>query len=180
MNESFPNPSEKALMEVREELRKMAATDQETRTSGRMDVEIDKRNTARLKEIIAKHGWPTVSTFGSKAANNAWLLVQHADAEPSFQEECLQILKDLPEGEASKGHIAYLEDRVRVNTGRPTLYGTQFYEVEGRLVPRPIESPDQLEERREAAGLETFEEYKAHMEKLNQDRKQEGKLEQKN
>jgi hypothetical protein len=57
------------------------------------------------------------------------------------------------QGEASVAHLAYLEDRVRVNAGQPQLYGTQFTVTDGQFGPRPIESPQRLDERRAAAGL---------------------------
>src|SRR5581483_77970 len=41
--------------------------------------EIDKRNTAWLKGVINRRGWPGKSLVGADGANAAWLLVQHAD-----------------------------------------------------------------------------------------------------
>ena len=39
----------------------------------------DRRNIAWMKEVVAKHGWPGKSLVGFVGAQNAWLLVQHAD-----------------------------------------------------------------------------------------------------
>ena len=67
------------------------------------------------------------------------------------------------QGEATPSHLAYLEDRVRVNAGQPQLYGTQFTETDGEFRPRPIQDPHRLDERREEAGLEPFTDYEARM-----------------
>ena len=116
--------------------------------------------TARMKEIVAQIGWPAASKFGRHTAHLAWLLVQHADQDVDFQRECLRLMREAPEGEVSRADVAYLEDRVRVHEGRPQLYGTQFHTDErGELVPRPIEDPGRLDERRAAAGLQPLAEY---------------------
>jgi hypothetical protein len=47
-----------------------------------------------------------------------------------------------------QAHLAYLEDRARVNAGRPQLYGTQFTVTDGEFGPYTIEDPQRLEERR--------------------------------
>jgi hypothetical protein len=67
------------------------------------------------------------------------------------------------QGEASPAHLAYLEDRVRVNAGQPQLYGTQFSVTGGEIGPCPIEDPQRLDERRAEAGLEPFADYEARM-----------------
>lgn len=146
--------------ELGQELLYMFDEDQAMRMSGAWDAEVDQRNTARMKEVVEAFGWPIISKFGERVVHAAWLLVQHADADPVFQEEVLSLMKALPDGEVLKQDIAYLEDRVRVNTGRPTLYGTQFYNDDrGAFGPRPIENPKTLDERRTAMGLGLFAEY---------------------
>ena len=162
------NYSEQEPVSPASELLEMAMADQEMRKSWRetkkWDESIDARNTERLKEIIAAIGWPTKSKVGKDASTAAWLLAQHADHNPEFQQVCLDLMKQELTDEVSQGHIAYLEDRVRVNTGRPTLYGTQFYtNPEGQFGPRPIEDIESLDERRALMGLERFEEYEQRM-----------------
>jgi hypothetical protein len=53
---------------------------------------VDRANTARLREIVAEHGWPGHRLVGEEAAHAAWLLAQHAP--PQFQEQCLPLLED--------------------------------------------------------------------------------------
>lgn len=160
------------------ELKAMMETDQDMRErnpqDGKMwDEEVDKMNTARMREIVATIGWPTISKYGERAAHAAWLLVQHADEDPEFQEEVLAHMKGLPDGEVSKQDIAFLEDRVRVNTGRPTLYGTQFYnDPQGIFGPQSIEDRDTLDERRAAVGLGNFAEYEKEIREVDRVRQE--------
>lgn len=147
--------------EIASELKERFQTDQEMRLNSKekgWDDSVDISNRERLKEIIKEMGWPTKSKVGEDGAIAAWCIAQHADLDPVFQQECLTLMKDSPEGEVRKQDLAYLEDRVRVNTNRPTLYGTQFYTNEaGVYGPRPIEKIEGLNERRSSVGLEPFE-----------------------
>lgn len=150
------------------EILEMARVDQDMRNNLGPEkpwaFSIDQNNTARMKDIIDQIGWPTISKVGKAASNMAWLLVQHADHDPVFQEKCLDMLKKVDENDVNKSNIAYLEDRVRVNTGRPTLYGTQFFQTsEGGFGPREIEDNENLNKRRAKMGLESFEEYEQKM-----------------
>lgn len=125
---------------------------------------IDGENTAWVKALVLEHGWPGISRVGEEGAANAWLLVQHADADVDFQERCLDLIgKAVMRGEASPTHLAYLEDRVAMHRGRPQLYGTQFVQKDGELVPHPIEDEAHVDERRAAVGLEPLADYAARL-----------------
>lgn len=125
---------------------------------------IDDDNTRWLADLLASRGWPEQTFVGEQAAQAAWLLAQHADRDPIQQRAFLEALRAaVALGEASPAHLAYLEDRVRVNAGRSQLYGTQFTVTDGTLAPCPIEDPGQLDERRAQAGLEPFADYEARM-----------------
>jgi uncharacterized protein DUF6624 len=154
------------------ELLQLSAADQAMRNhamqTGEWDATMDARHTTRLKEIVARHGWPTVGLVGAEAANAAWLLAQHADHDPDFQSYCLTLMKQLPRDEVSPSNLAYLEDRVRVNTGRPQRYGTQFHGGGATYEPWPIEEPEGLDERRRSVGLGPFAQYQAQMVALDQ------------
>ncbi|HBH17020.1 MAG: hypothetical protein UV57_C0009G0021 [Parcubacteria group bacterium GW2011_GWD2_43_10] len=59
---------------------------------------------------------------------------------------------------------AYLEDRVRVNRGKPQLYGTQFRLNKKRvLVMWPVQNRIRLNIRRKQAGLEPIGVYKKEL-----------------
>src|SRR4051794_19546723 len=110
-------PKEPSQPELARELRDMVKVDQEARqelirsaTPGQpvapAIVEkltaIDHKNTARLKEIVDKHGWPGKSLVGTAGAQDAWLLVQHADRDPAFQKRCLELMTPL----VAKGEVS--------------------------------------------------------------------------
>ena len=162
--------------ELAAELARMAAEDQrirkplrEARTMvGRLDAKrameyrrIDAGNTTRLRRILAEHGWPGKSLVGEKGAHHAWLIAQHADHDPAFQRQALELLREaVARGDAKPRELAYLTDRVRINEGRGQVYGTQMRPDENGLpVPQPIEDPERVDERRREVGLEPFDEY---------------------
>ncbi len=123
------------------------------------DDSLDKLHTKRLKKIVERYGWPTVSLVGSEASHNAWLLVQHANHDVLFQEQCLSLMKALPEGEIRLDNIAYLEDRILTSKGKLQLYGTQFQGTGKELMPQPIKDKKNLDSRREKMELGSFDDY---------------------
>src|SRR5579884_962186 len=106
-------------------------------------LEIKKKHTERMKEIVKQFGWPSISKIGVRPSSEAWFLVHHSDQDVQFQKEVLEMLKKLPEGEAKSVNIAMLEDRVRKNQGLPQLYGTiwRFDPDTEKQLPSPIEDP---------------------------------------
>src|SRR6266481_3961143 len=151
--------------ELSKEIDEMAAKDQLARAKyfngeGEPDLELDKKNTTRLKEIVEEIGWPGISKVGPTSSNNAWLLAQHSDHDIAFQIECLTLMKAEQKNEVAQKNIAFLEDRILVNKGLPQIYGTQFKKDSfGKWLPKPIENRNDLNVRRLGMGLESFEEY---------------------
>jgi hypothetical protein len=68
-----------------------------------------------------------------------------------------------PQGDVSRVDLAYLTDRVLVNEGKKQIYGTQFHEVDGKMVPLPVEDEAGLSARRAELGMISMEEYSAIM-----------------
>lgn len=121
---------------------------------------IDGENTEFMKKVIDRHGWPGKSLVGEEAANAAWLLVQHADADREFQNRCLGLIKTAFEkGDVTGQQVAYLTDRVLVAQGRKQIYGTQFRMVDGEMQPAPIEDETGVDARRKEVGLPPLAEY---------------------
>jgi hypothetical protein len=148
------------------ELLAMAQVDQEMRTKAmkdmsQWDASVDRKNTARIMAIVREIGWPTISKVGTQASQSAWLLVQHATAEPEFMQRCLTLMRDAETGDVAPANMAYLEDRLLTVEGKPQIYGTQFRLIAGVIEPFPIEDPDHVDERRARVGLETLAEHKA-------------------
>lgn len=149
---------------ARKEMLKMLAPDAAAR---RKIADIDRKNTARMKEIIAKYGWPGKKLVGDDGAHAAWLLVQHADRDRAFQKQCLTLLeRAVKTNEAAAADLAYLTDRVLVAEKKRQLYGTQFRAVDGKMEPYPVADEKNLDQRRKEAGLPSFAEYQKTMEKL--------------
>lgn len=128
---------------------------------------IDRENTAWMKQVVAEHGWPTRSMVGEDGANAAWLLVQHADADPAFQRECLDLMSKLSADDVNAMNVAYLTDRVLLAEGHKQRYGTQFATVDGKQRPRPLEDPKNVDRRRAEVGLGTLAEYEQLMERMH-------------
>jgi hypothetical protein len=154
-------------LDIAQELLQMEQLDQEMRTRNleddSWDDNLDRAHTKRMKELVALIGWPTISKVGPEGSHAAWLLVQHADHDVVFQRECLALMMAAPESEIERHDIAYLEDRVRVNSKQLQLYGTQFDVVDGTFIPMPIEEPDRVDERRRQMRLGTLQEAIADM-----------------
>ncbi|HLN31250.1 MAG TPA: DUF6624 domain-containing protein [Gemmataceae bacterium] len=128
---------------------------------------IDRQNTARMKEIVAKHGWPGKSLVGVDGANAAWLLVQHADLDKPFQKRCLELMREaFKRKEVSGTDLAYLTDRVLVGQKEKQLYGTQFNQVDGKWVPAPIQDEANVDKRRKEVGMLSMAEYTKLLEEV--------------
>ena len=166
---SFEDQPEKVVFpNIAAQIKEMIAADQEMRERQLVeedfwDDELDARNTALMKEIVMEIGWPTASKVGKQIAHDAWLLVQHADHDIEFQEYCLGLMKSELPHEVEKNDIAFLEDRIRVNQGRGQFSGTQFTQIDGKHIPRPIEDEQNVDARRAEMGMGTLEERIAEM-----------------
>ena len=118
--------------------------------------EVDAQTTAYMKQVVEQFDWIDAHRFGVGISAHAWLLVQHADAHPEFQQQVLERMEPyLADGGVRKRDYAYLWDRVAVNHGRKQRYGTQpdWNCVDGKLQLRPMEDPDNVDARRAEMGL---------------------------
>jgi len=125
--------------------------------------EVDEHNQMRLGEIFDEHGWPGWALVGEEGSTAAWAIVQHADLDLAFQERGLALLSEaVAAGDASKGDLAYLTDRVLVAKGEEQEYGTQWGGVDADGNPQPstpIRDAVNVDARRAEAGLSTLAEY---------------------
>ena len=117
---------------------------------------VHSRNAARLREIIALHGWPTRTLVGVDGEEAAWLVLQHAIGDPSLQRAAVPLLEQaVDQSEAPAWQLAYLTDRIAFFEGRPQCYGTQFdYDHQGYTVVYKLEDPSTVEQLRKSVGLE--------------------------
>ncbi len=80
--------------------------------------------------------------------------------DPAFQQQALELMRAAARaGQADRIELAYLTDRVAVNTGRLQIYGTQITCVDGDIAPAPLVDPEHVDERRAAVGLGPLQEY---------------------
>ncbi|MCP4966038.1 MAG: ChaN family lipoprotein [bacterium] len=152
------------LDDVSDELVEMARVDQQERSHfGDPDAEPwnDEERTARLVEIVDEYGWPTPDLVGDEASSAAWLIVQHSDEDPGFQQRVLSLLMEqVPDFPRKGQQVALLTDRVAANTGKPQVYGSQVGCFEDQPVPRPkLAEPERVGALREQVGLEPLEIY---------------------
>lgn len=150
--------------ELRRELLDMQEADQAERTgeSGEWN---DRERTDRLAEIVDEHGWPGFALVGEDGATAAWVIAQHSDLDVDFQERALDLMRTaVDEDDADPTELAYLEDRVALNTGGPQVYGTQVGCVDGRAEPAELSDPEGVDERRAEVGLPPLADYLAELE----------------
>ena len=126
-----------------------------------------RRNTARLREIMAAHGWPGRSLVGEDGATAAWLLLQHTNSRvrtirsadgDEFCRSCVTLLRDaVAQGEAHPRHLAAVADSLRLASSEPPEFASlpEQYPVDrkGRAVIRQNGDLAAIDERRAAIGL---------------------------
>ena len=122
----------------------------------------DSLNYGALTRIVDRYGFPGYDLLGNDGSNHFWLLVQHQDRHPDFQERVLKLMEvAVKQDKASAKDYAYLVDRVAVNTGKLQVYGTQMTLNADRssFEPKPCVDPERLDERRASVGLGTMASY---------------------
>lgn len=127
-------------------------------------------NAIRCKEIFAQIGYPSVPLVGEDASRAFWLLVQHADANPDFQEQVAVAMKPVVlKGHAQPNDLAMLTDRVRINTNRLQVFGSQVtYDMQlCKALPKPTENLQEVDQRRAQVGLIPLWQYMNEMSELN-------------
>ncbi len=145
---------------LRERLLEMARIDQQARDGDwsppmiEKMLAVDAANLPEIRRIVADHGGlPHARQVGADGVAAAWLLVQHADGDADFQRQVLGGIMPLVEsGEVSAHDFVLLTDRVLVNAGKPQRYGSQLAAVGGKWQPKPMEAPEQVDQRRAAVG----------------------------
>ncbi|MDD5656595.1 MAG: hypothetical protein PHF00_05000 [Elusimicrobia bacterium] len=149
----------KADQEVRQALIASGIEHPSPEITSRMEM-IDATNTARMREIIHERGWPGKTLVGHDGDTAAFLLVQHADRDHSFQKEVLPLLAQAyKSGETSGEHLALLTDRILVGEGKKQRYGSQAKIAEGQIMVDPVEDESNLDKRRAELGLPPMHEY---------------------
>jgi hypothetical protein len=114
--------------------------------------QITAKATTTLAEIINCYGWPKISLVGQDAVSAFVELLQYQPLD--LREKVLPLMEAaVPLGEASASDYAFLYDAVRVEEGRPQLWGTQVYCGETGPVAYEIADFAHLQERRDQLAL---------------------------
>ena len=103
-----------------------------------------------LKSAPRGSPWPTRSNVGLAGVRAVFLL---AHRDTAFARVAMRRLMEAGMDESIKPDLAVLEDRVRLQSGRKQLYGTQLIQGNGKLVPAAIEDSAHVDLRRESANL---------------------------
>ena len=116
--------------------------------------DVHRANAEALRRLIDRWGWPNEAMAGADGAESAWLVAQHAIAEPDFMRRC----RALVEAEAAAGRVpgwqhAYLDDRIRAFEGRPQRFGTQSDMTPQGPELYAVDDPARLDARRRDVGL---------------------------
>ncbi|WP_342120301.1 DUF6624 domain-containing protein [Pseudoduganella sp. OTU4001] len=115
---------------------------------GKRDAARDRKELARLKTIVASHGWPGARFAGPELAQNAFTVLMRLP--PSEMEALLPALREAQaQNDVPGAQLAQAEDRLRVAKGLPQRYGTQL--AAGK--PVVIEDEGALDIRRKMMGL---------------------------
>jgi len=120
---------------------------------------IDSLNTKRLKELLGSAPWFSKDSVGSAGLSAAFIMVQHSP-DHEFQKRCLPYIeKQARNGDLSMQEYAMLLDRTLMHDNKPQVYGTQFEEVNGEMVPYKIDDEANVEKRRDEIGLMPLKKY---------------------
>ena len=124
-----------------------------------VSVTLDGENIKRVEEIIAKYGYPGKALVRTPENRAAWIVIQHSS--PQVIQKYLPMLREaVKNGDLDRQSLALTEDRNLMYQGKKQIYGSQFFEVNGKPAFWPIENSEKVNELRKEAGfVQTIEEY---------------------
>ena len=115
---------------------------------------LDHRLMAELLTMVPPEGWFLKSVYGARAAQAAFLIVQHSDVE--HWRRFVPVLEPLVvAGEVDGQSYGLMYDRLANIEGRPQRYGTQVTCKAGRWVidRENLEDPENADVRRREMGF---------------------------
>ncbi len=138
-----------------------------------------KTNQLRAEHLFNQHGFLGYDIVGEKGSQDFWLLVQHSDHNPKFQNEVLEKMKiEVDKNNADPNSFALLTDRVKINTEKKQIYGTQVdynWKI-AQAFPKNLADSASVNERRKSVGLEPIEIYLNRMSEMNFEMNKKGYL----
>lgn len=158
--EEFPVEEVLEMAERNSEVRKEWVLTRDIKPIRAQEIE----NTARLKEIIARHGLPSGYEMDELVPAITQLVLHSSDL--AFQQQYLEMIPSA--GDLWSEVIDVITDRVLLRQGLPQRYGTHLYHEAGTLVPYPIEDLEKADQLREEVDEPPFTEYLEIMGQIDQ------------
>lgn len=145
-------------------------SDADIRDLERVQDSIFQINYNRVKEIFYQYGFIGMDLAGKEGSTSFWLLVQHSDVNPKFQKQVLRKMKEeVAKKNANASQYGMLVDRMRVNSNKKQLYGTQvFYNLEKcQAIPKKLKDSSRVDNRRRELGLPDLKTYLNQMSRMH-------------
>ena len=120
----------------------------------------DSVNLIHVSKIIDSYGWLGKDKIGADANLTLFLVIQHSDLV--IQQKYLPMIRKAAlVGDASKSHLALLEDRVAFRERKMQIYGSQVGQFpdsqEYHILP--LKDPESVDVRRAEVGLQPLADY---------------------
>ncbi|MES2003857.1 MAG: DUF6624 domain-containing protein [Bacteroidota bacterium] len=122
--------------------------------------ETDSINLVKVTAIIEQYGWLGEDVVGPSGNQTLFMVIQHADL--ATQQKYLPMLRQaVADKKLRASSLALLEDRIAIREGRKQIYGTQvsMNMKTGKNKLLPLDDPDNVDQRRTAAGLMPLAQY---------------------
>ncbi|MBD0401909.1 DUF6624 domain-containing protein [Flammeovirga sp. EKP202] len=139
--------------------------DQENRSSGMVNENIELENLTKVVSILEICGMPTVEEVGNNGINTVWIIIQHAG--PHYRSKYFHLFEDATErGDLQPYKLAMMEDMIFLDSGKPQKYGSQivFNSKTGEMEIYSLQDPANVNHRRAQVGLEPIEDYMGQFE----------------
>jgi Ca-activated chloride channel family protein len=129
---------------------------------------IDEKTETDLCTALKTYGWPTISSVGNEGAEDGLFLLKNSGLR--LQIAMLPVLAEAVKKREVLQNEAYAAfiDRLRLQTGRRQLFGTQASFSDDFLVLDPIEDEANVDTRRQAYGMQPLSQYIKSLELLYQ------------
>ena len=144
---------------IKQLLNEIHELDQGMREKGTIDPDIDLNNMSTVTSLIQQCGMPTLNEVDPIHMETIWLVIQHTHVD--YQMEYFPLIqKATANGDLPPSYLAYLEDRILVDTGKRQKYGSQIkMNQNNEFQLFPIENPSKVDLRRNKVGLGPLKEY---------------------
>ncbi len=114
------------------------------------------KNAARLRELIARHGWPSEDIGRQRRCGGGLVDRSACGRRAGIPAPALEWVRESSDqGRTPAWHAAYLEDRIAMSEGRPQRFGTQWLDDprDGRIRPWKLADLERVNEFRASVGL---------------------------